>query len=116
MSIITHSQAILRAFVSAWDRFRVFQDPLHSAVTTTISVNGTPLPLRVGVSNLTGRRAILIEAAEAGLKFGFSSNAADCVYDLPNADHHHFDFGPEITVYGYKPGGGSSNVQVTEFA
>jgi hypothetical protein len=43
-----------RAFVSSLERF-------ESAVTGAVSVSTTPVPLRVGASNLTNRRALFVQ-------------------------------------------------------
>lgn len=91
-------------------------DLLNSTVSQgTISVpTGTAVAARVGASNLTLRKLIMIQALTSNMSYGFSSGSQP--FTIANGSVFSLALGPNITLFVSKSGGGSGSFSIAEFS
>lgn len=85
-----------------------------NADSGTISITNTAIPARVGVSNLTNRKTILIQPLDGICFVGFSPSSQP--HRIARRDLVEFKVGPDLDLYIRKNGAGPQDVAITELA
>jgi len=83
-----------------------------SALEATITATTTAQVAKVGVSNLSDRKYVFIEAHDNGVLWGFSTS---CLFNAFKNSAIWIPAGPEVNVY-VKTSGGSKSVAIAEGA
>lgn len=84
-----------------------------SAVQTTLTLTTTAVEARVGLSNLTGRKVLMIQAQTSNVVWGFSSGSQP--FTLASGASLYLSLGESITLY-LKKTSGSGPVVIAEIS
>lgn len=84
-----------------------------SAVQVVLTVSTTAVAARVGASNLSERKMLVIQCQTNGITYGFSSGSQP--FNLPNGSTLTLSLGPNVTIW-LKKASGSGSVVVAELS
>lgn len=84
-----------------------------SVVQTTINVTTSAVEAKVGGSNLTNRKMIIIQVQTGNMTYGFSSGSQP--FTIPNGTTLTLALGPNISIW-LRRTSGSGNVAVAELS
>ena len=84
-----------------------------SAVQAVLSVSTTAVAARVGGSNLSERKMLVIQCQTSGITYGFSSGSQP--FNLPNGTTVTLSLGPNVTIW-LRKASGTGSVVVAELS
>ena len=108
------SSGVESGFVNQYNAQLSTSDLLNgTAVQSTLTVNTTAVECKVGATNLTNRKMLIIQAAGTNITFGFSS--ASQPFTLANGTTMTWAVGPNISIW-VRRNTGSGNVHIAEIS
>lgn len=94
-----------------------YDAPESGGIYDTIPVTNVATPLRVGGSNLAGRRSVTVQPKGGTIYVGYDASVTTSSgFRLSSNSSFTLPKGDAVTIYGIKSGGGSVDVFVSEDA